>query len=116
MIAVQRFMPQAVAEILRKAPLTPEKVAFAWRSAVGGAVDKATSIELRGGVLQVHAKDAAWQREIERSAAVVRARLDALLGEGIVRYIDITTGPAPRPVPPESSRSASGSDSDRRRR
>ena len=90
MIPVQQFMPDAVAEILRKAPLTPEKVAFAWRSAVGAAVDKASTIELRAGVLHVRARDVAWQREMERSAAVIRSRLDALLGAGVVRYIDVT--------------------------
>jgi hypothetical protein len=92
-IAVHQFMPDAVAEILRKAPLTPEKVAFAWRSAVGAAVDKASTIELRNGVLHVRARDAAWQREMERSAAVIRARLEALLGSGVVRYIDVTVAP-----------------------
>jgi hypothetical protein len=95
MIPVRQFMPEALAEILRKAPLTPEKVAFAWRSAVGAAVDKATTIALHGGVLHVRAKDAAWQRELERSAAVVRARLDALLGAGVVRYIDVTVARPP---------------------
>ena len=45
-IPVHEFMPQALAEILRKAPLTPEKVAFAWRSAVGPAVDKASTYRL----------------------------------------------------------------------
>ena len=57
-IPVQQFMPGALAEILRKAPLTPEKVAFAWRSAVGPAVDKATTVDLRNGVLHVQARDA----------------------------------------------------------
>ena len=88
-------MPEALAELLRKAPVTPEKVAFAWRSAVGAAVDKATTIALHGGVLHVRAKDATWQRELERSAAVVRARLDALLGAGVVRYIDVTVARPP---------------------
>jgi hypothetical protein len=95
MIPVRQFMPEALAEILRKAPLTPEKVEFAWRSAVGAAVDKATTIALHGGVLHVRAKDAVWQRELERSAAVVRARLDALLGAGVVRYIDVTVARPP---------------------
>jgi hypothetical protein len=94
-IPVHAFMPQAVAEILRKAPLTPEKVAFAWRSAVGPAVDKASTIALHGGVLHVRAKDAAWQRELERAAVVIRARLDALLGAGVVRYIDVTVSRPP---------------------
>lgn len=82
-------MPDALAEILAKAPLTPEKVSFAWRSAVGASVDQATTVELKGRVLVVHAKDAAWQREVERSAGLIRARLEALLGEGIVRGLDV---------------------------
>ena len=35
------------------------------------------------------AKDAAWQREVERSAALIRSRLDDPLGERVVRYIDV---------------------------
>ncbi len=89
MIPVHRFMPDVLADLLRKAPLTPEKVAFAWRSAVGPAVDKATAVELRDRVLVVRAKDATWQREVERSAALIRARLDALLGRDAVRYIEV---------------------------
>jgi hypothetical protein len=83
-------MPGALAAVLRKAPLTPEKVAFAWRTAVGPAVDRVTTIELRGSVLHVRAKDAAWQREVERSAALIRTRLDAFLGTAVVRGIDVT--------------------------
>ena len=109
MIPVHRFMPEALAEILQRAPLTPEKVAFAWRSAVGPAVDKVTTIELRDGVLRVATKDAAWQREVERSAGLIRARLDALLGAGIVRYVDVIAGSEPR-------RSEGGSDTEPRSR
>ena len=83
-------MPEVLAGVLRKAPLTPEKVAFAWRSAVGPAVDNVTSIELRDQTLHVRTKSAAWQREVERSAGVIRARLDALLGPEVVRSIDVT--------------------------
>jgi hypothetical protein len=82
-------MPEALAAILRRAPLTPEKVAFSWRTAVGPAVDKVTSVELRNGVLHVRARDLAWTREIERSAALIRSRLDSLLGDGVVRYIEV---------------------------
>jgi hypothetical protein len=89
-ISVHQFMPDVVAAILRKAPLTPEKVAFAWRAAVGPAVANATSIELRNRVLHVAARDRTWKREVERSAAVIRARLDALLGEGIVLDVEVT--------------------------
>jgi hypothetical protein len=83
-------MPDALAAILRRAPLTPEKVAFSWRTAVGPAVDKVTSVELRDGVLHVRTKDAAWQKEVERSAALIRSRLESLLGERVVRYIQVS--------------------------
>lgn len=89
MIPVSRVIPDALEAVLRRAPLTSEKIAFAWRVTVGPAVDRATSIELRDAVLHVRAKDAAWRREVERSAGVIRARLDALLGRGVVRGITI---------------------------
>jgi hypothetical protein len=92
MIPVHRFLPDALAQVLRKAPLTPEKVAFAWRASVGPAVDKVTTTELRGRVLYVRAKDAAWQREVERSLGIVRARLEALLGKDVVGDIRVTAG------------------------
>jgi hypothetical protein len=86
------LLPGVLAAILRNAPLTPEKVAFAWRAAVGPAVDKATSIELRNGLMVVHAKDGSWRREVERSTPLIRSRLQALLGDGVVRYIDVRSG------------------------
>jgi len=89
MLPVRQVMPDAVAEIIRKAPLTPEKVAFAWSNVVGPAINHATSVEWNNGVLRVKAKDAAWQREVERSAALIRSRLDGLLGERVVRYIEV---------------------------
>ena len=89
MIPVRHVIPDAVAAIVRKAPLTPDKVAFAWRSVVGPAIDHATTVEWHDGVLQVKARDAAWQREVERSAALIRSRLELLLGERVVRYIDV---------------------------
>jgi hypothetical protein len=82
-------MPAALAEILRKAPDSPEKTAFAWRAAVGAAVANVTTIELKGHVLLVHAKDAAWRREIERSAGMIRSRLNTLLGDGAIRQLDV---------------------------
>ena len=82
-------MPRVLAEVLRKAPLTPEKVAFAWRTAVGPAMDNATTIELRNSMLLVRVTEATWEREVERSAALIRARLDALLGEGVVRRVEV---------------------------
>ena len=90
MIPVHRFMPDALAAVLRNAPLSDEKIAFAWRTAVGPSVDRVTRVELDGSTLRVHARDAQWRREIEHSAGVIRARLDALLGSGVVRGLDVT--------------------------
>ncbi len=53
MIPLNHIMPGVLADILRRAPLTPEKVAFSWRTAVGPAVDKVTAVELHDGVLYV---------------------------------------------------------------
>jgi hypothetical protein len=88
-IPVHRFLPNALAEILRKVPLTDEKVAFAWRSSVGPAIDRGTTVSLREGVLRVTAREAAWGREVERSEALIRARLDSLLGRGVVHAIAV---------------------------
>lgn len=82
-------MPGVLHAVIRKAPLTPEKVAFAWRAAVGPAVDQATTVDLLRGVLYVRTKDAAWEREIQRSAALIRSRLREWLGEDVVRSIDV---------------------------
>ena len=89
MIQLQRFMPEALAAVLRKAPLTDEKIAFAWRSAVGPAVDRGTTISFDSGTLRVTAREPAWLKEIERSMPLIRARLDGLLGSGVVRTITI---------------------------
>ena len=89
MIPVHRLLPDALAEILRKAPLTDDKVAFAWRSSVGPALDRGTSVTLREGILQVTAREAGWGREVERSEALIRARLESLLGRGVVRTIRV---------------------------
>ena len=90
MIQVHRVIPEALAEILRKAPLSDDKVAFAWRSSVGPAIDRGTAVSLHDGVLRVVARDPAWGREVERSEALIRARLDSLLGRGVVRAIEVS--------------------------
>jgi hypothetical protein len=88
-IPVQQVIPGALEAVLRRMPLTPDKVAFAWRVAVGPAVDRATTIDLRDNVLYVSAKDPAWHREIERSMVLIKERLAALLGEHVVRKIHL---------------------------
>ena len=89
-IPLRQIMPEALAVVLREAPLTPDKIAFAWCTAVGPAVGRVTTVTLKGRVLHVQVKDAAWQREVERSAGVIRTRLQTLLGDDVVRGLEVT--------------------------
>ncbi len=83
------MVPAGLAEALRKAPLCEEKVALAWRIAVGPAVNQASRVVLEGGVLAVYVTRPEWQREIRRSSGVIKTRLDAFLGDGAVRSIKV---------------------------
>jgi predicted nucleic acid-binding Zn ribbon protein len=77
-----------LAEVLRKAPLCPEKVDFAWRASVGPAMARVTRVSLDAdGVLHVTSSDAHWRTEVKRSSKLILARLDAMLGAGVVRQL-----------------------------
>jgi len=89
MIPVAHLVPGSVEFVLRQAPLTPEKVEFAWRYVVGPALAKVTTVALYGKVLRVTAENAAWQREIEKATAMIRTRLARILGDGIVAGFDV---------------------------
>ena len=87
-IRADRVIPAVLAEIIRKAPLSPEKVEFAWRTAVGSAVERVTTVQLDDhGVLHVTAADAHWALEVKRSSKLILRRLAVLLGDGVVRKI-----------------------------
>lgn len=85
------FAAGVLAEVLARQPMTPGKVTFAWRAAVGPALARATSPELRDGRLIIRASSVAWKREIERSRPVILDRLRTLLGRGTVRGLDVVT-------------------------
>jgi hypothetical protein len=83
-------MPAVVADVIRKAPLTDEKVAFAWRLAVGPAVAKATTVRLAAnGTLYVKADAPAWNDAIAKSLGLIRSRLAHFLGDTAVQRIDL---------------------------
>ncbi len=82
-------MPGALAEIMRAAPLSAGKVDFAWRAAVGCAVERVTAVRLEGRVLLVEATSTAWAREVIRSSPVILARLQTLLGKDTVATITV---------------------------
>ncbi len=92
------IVPLALAELIRHAPLCPEKVAFAWQAAVGPAIDRATTAVLgEGGALEVKTTDAAWQRELKRSSPLILERLARLLGPGVVTRLKVVSPDPARP-------------------
>jgi predicted nucleic acid-binding Zn ribbon protein len=82
-------VPGALAELLRGAPLSPGKVDFAWKAAVGPALQRTTSVRLEGTQLLVDAATAQWAREIRRSSRVILSRLQLLLGQDAVTEITV---------------------------
>ena len=88
---VQDLLSGVLPRLLRQAPLTPEKVQFAWRSAVGPQVARATNVELRDGRLFVSAEDERWAREVERAAHLILPKLRAMLGDAHIASLTIQT-------------------------
>ena len=82
-------LPGALAELLRDAPLSPGKVSFAWRAAVGPALERETSVRLEGGTLIVDAASRQWALEVRRSSTMILNRLQTLLGDGTVVSITV---------------------------
>jgi hypothetical protein len=84
-------VPGAIAELLRGAPLSPGKVDFAWKTAVGTAFGKVTSVRLEANILLVDAATAPWAREIRRSSPIILRRLQTLLGDNVVTDLVVRT-------------------------
>ena len=88
MIKANQVLPGVVAEVVRKAPLSDAKVAFAWRLAVGPALDKATKVRLGSdGTLYVSAESKAWLDSIRASVGMIRSRLAHYLGDEAIKRI-----------------------------
>lgn len=84
---IQSFAPAVLADIIRRQPASKEKTSFAWQLAVGPAVARATSVELRDGVLVVRARDEHWQKEVRRASPAILQKMQHLLGEQEVRSL-----------------------------
>jgi hypothetical protein len=89
--AIGAVVPGALAALLRDAPLSAGKVAFAWNAAVGPAVQRATSVHLEKGVLMVDASSPQWAREVLRSTPIILRRMRQLLGDETVASISVRT-------------------------
>ncbi len=89
-------MTSALQALLRDQPLSKGKVSLAWSVTVGRTIDRVTSVSLgQDGTLRVRADDRHWAREVGRSSALIRSRVNRLLGSGIVTRIEVTSR-APR--------------------
>ncbi len=88
---LQQAMPSVVADLLRSGPMSPAKLAFAWRAVVGPAVDRATAVRLEDRALLVDSSSAQWARELRWSEALILARLQRLLGADVVTSIAVRT-------------------------
>jgi predicted nucleic acid-binding Zn ribbon protein len=82
-VPTRACVPDTVLALLKRQPLTPAKIAFAWQMAVGPALARTTNVEYDGGVLRVTSGDRRWIREVERSQGVILERLRALLGPAV---------------------------------
>jgi hypothetical protein len=89
MIPVHDFSTSVLAEIVRRQQPSQARTNFAWQLTVGQAVARATTIELKQGVLTVRAVDRRWIREIDPMRATVLEKLQHLLGKDQIARIDL---------------------------
>ncbi len=105
---IQPIMSDVVARLVRPAPLSAEKVLFAWRTAVGPAIARVTVVRLRSdGCLLVSLQDERWRPELERAGSLVRERLTAVLGADVLRDVKLVAEPVPVRRRPSRSRASS---------
>jgi predicted nucleic acid-binding Zn ribbon protein len=97
MVPVQSFSSGVLAEIVRRQPASKERTNFAWQLAVGQALARATTLELRDGVLTVRAVDRRWIQEIERAKASVMTKMQNILGSDQVTRIVTRAAGNPQP-------------------
>ena len=86
---LQSFAPAVLAEIIRRQPASKERTDFAWSVAVGPALARVTTVELRNRNMIVCARDVQWARELERARDTILPRLQTLLGRDTVKGLYI---------------------------
>jgi len=80
-------MPRVLTETLRQTPMSPGKVEFAWKTAVGPAMGRGANIRLEGTTLLVETPSREWSREVMRASPVILRRMNALLGDDAIKEI-----------------------------
>ena len=97
MIRAPQVWSAALAPAVRQAPLTPEKVAFAWRAASGAAIARVTRVALGDdGVLRVSGDDPQWIDAVRGMRAELLRQLEPWLGPGTVAAIEVAGGTVPK--------------------
>jgi hypothetical protein len=91
MRSIGSVVPAALVHLLRAAPLSDGKVSFAWRTAVGPAIGRATSVKLEQGVLTVEVASDEWKRAVAQASPMIVARLRAFLGDETIWRLEIKT-------------------------
>jgi predicted nucleic acid-binding Zn ribbon protein len=87
------LLSRVLPSLMARAPLTPDKVEFAWRTVVGPAIARATRVQLvESGTLVVRAENVHWGREVEKAFPVILPRVRALLGDEAVRRLTVIEG------------------------
>ena len=89
MIPVHDFSTSVLAQIVRRQPPSQARTNFAWQLAVGQAVARATTVELKDGVFIVRAVDRRGMRELDPMRVPILEKLQHLLGREQVRRLDI---------------------------
>ena len=82
-------MRGALIELLRGSPTSDGKVTFAWKAAVGPAIERVTNVKLERKVLLVETASAQWSKEVMRSSSTILKRLQSLLGADTVDRIEV---------------------------
>lgn len=98
MDSFRQVLPRMLAPAVRQAPLSPEKVAFAWRTVGGAAIARTTAVVLgEDGVLTVSSQDPHWAREVHRLRHELLRGLEPWLGHGVVTRIEVAGATTRRP-------------------
>lgn len=83
------FATSVLAEMLARQPMSPGKLQFAWRAAVGAALARASTLDWREGRVVVRMSSPEWTRELERLKPIVLERMRTILGRETVSRIDV---------------------------
>jgi hypothetical protein len=89
MLPVQTIATTVLADVIRRQPSSPARTTFAWLVAVGPALARVTTVELRNRNMIVSARDAQWARELERARDTILPRLQLLLGRDTIKGLYI---------------------------